>query len=84
MYSINDNLDEYQRYQRGFGNRRALGTRLKHHYSKESLYGYDNQDNLRDDKHLFPNTYELIEPNDLIQQEQQQQQEQRSPTVYRK
>lgn len=77
MYTINDNSDEIQRYLRGFGNRRALLTRLKHHYPKESLFGYDNQDNLRDDKHLFPNSYEPIEQNDIIQQQRQ------SPIIYR-
>ncbi len=78
MYSINNNFDEYQRYQRGFGNRRALVTRLKHHYNpKEILFGFESQDNLRDDKHLFSNPYELIEQNDIIQQQQQ------PPIVYR-
>ena len=77
MYSINNNLDEFQRYQRGFGNRRALVTRLKHRYPNEILFGYDNQDNIRDDKHLFSNPYETIEQNDLTHHQQQ------SPIIYR-
>jgi hypothetical protein len=77
MYSINNNLDEFQRYQRGFGNRRALATRLKHHYPNEILFGYDSQDNIRDDKRLFPNPYETIEQNDIIHQQQQ------APIIYR-
>jgi len=71
MYSINNNLDEFHRYQRGFGNRRALATRLKHHFPKEILLDFDSQDNLRGDKHLFSNPYELMEQNDIIQQQQQ-------------
>jgi hypothetical protein len=76
MYSINTNIDEFQRFDRGFGNRRSFGnrralvTRLKHHYPKETLFGYENQDNLPDDKHLFPNSYETIESNDVIQQQE--------------
>jgi hypothetical protein len=78
MYSINANLEEFQRYQRGFGNRRALVTRLKQHYPNEILFGFDNQDNLRDDKHLFSNPYETIEQNDITHRQQQQ-----SPVIYR-
>jgi hypothetical protein len=83
MYSINaNNFDEFERYQRGFGNRRALVTRLKHHDPKEFLFGYDNRDNFRDDKHLFSNPDETIEQNILIQQEKQEQQQQ-PPIIYR-
>jgi hypothetical protein len=82
MYSINtNNFDEFERYQRGFGNRRALVTRLKHHDPKEFLFGYDNRDNFRDDKHLFSNPDETIEQNIIIQQEQQEQQQ--PPIIYR-
>jgi len=82
MYSINtNNFDEFERYQRGFGNRRALATRLKHHDPKEFLFGYDNRDNFRDDKHLFSNPDETIEQNIIIQQEKQQQQQ--PPIIYR-
>ena len=73
MFSINNNLDEFQRYQRGFGNRRSLNTRLKHHYPKEILFGFDNQNNLRDDKYLFSNPYGTIEQNDITHQQQEEQ-----------
>jgi len=66
MYTFNTNIDEFQRFQRGFGNRRSLITRLKHHYPKEALFDYENQDNLPDDKHLFSNPYETIESNDIV------------------
>ncbi len=82
MFTINNHLAEFQRYQRGFGNRRALVTRLKHHDPKEFLFGYDNRDNFRDDKHLFSNPDETIEQNILIQQEKQEQQQQ-PPIIYR-
>ncbi len=78
MFTIDNNLDEYQRYQRGFGNRRSLGTRLKPHYNlKDILFGVDHQDNLRDEKHLFSNPYESVEQNDIIQQQQH------PPSIYR-
>ncbi|CAF0903778.1 unnamed protein product [Rotaria sp. Silwood1] len=73
MCSINNNPDELRRYQRGFGNRRALVTALKHHYPKPILAGLDNQDHFRADKYLFSNPYDTIEQNDLTQQQQQQQ-----------
>ena len=71
MYSIHNNLDEFDRYQRGFGNRRALVNHLRHHYPKESLFESENQDNLRNDKHLLLNPYQIIEQEDVMQQQQQ-------------
>jgi hypothetical protein len=68
MFTINNHLAEFQRYQRGFGNRRALVTRLKHHYPSEILLEFDN---LRDGKYLLSNPYETKEQNDIIHQEQQ-------------
>jgi hypothetical protein len=58
MYIISNNLEELQRYQRGFGNRRALVIGLKHHYPKEFLFGSD--------KDLFSNPDESIEEDDLF------------------
>ena len=68
MFRISNDFNELQRFQRGFGNRRALEFRLKHHYPKEFLYAIDNQDNFQDDRHLFLNPTESIEQNDGIQQ----------------
>ena len=70
MFRINHDLDEFQRFQRGFGNRRAIASRLKQHYPKEFLYAIKNQDNLQDDKHLFLNPYDSIEQNGGVQQPQ--------------
>jgi hypothetical protein len=58
MYIISNNLEEFQRYQRGFGNRRGLVIGLKHHYPKEYVFDYD--------KHLFSNPDESVEENDLF------------------
>ncbi|CAF0776547.1 unnamed protein product [Rotaria sordida] len=69
MCSVNNNPDEFQRYQRGFGNRRALVTALKHYYPKENLLRLNNQDNLRAYKSLFSNPYDTIQQNDLTQQQ---------------
>ncbi|CAF3332532.1 unnamed protein product [Rotaria socialis] len=76
MCSINNNPDEFRRYQRGFGNRRALISALKHHYPKDILFGLDNQDNVRSDKYLFSNPYDAIEQHELTQQQQ-------TPITYR-
>jgi hypothetical protein len=78
MFTINNHLAEFQRYQRGFGNRRALVTRLKHHYPSEILFEFDNQNNLRDGKYLLSNPYEIKEQNDIIHQQQEQ-----KPIIYR-
>ncbi|UJR26846.1 hypothetical protein I4U23_008158 [Adineta vaga] len=70
MYRINNDFDEFQRYQRGFGNRRSLSMHhLRHHHPKDILYTFDNQD----DKYLFVNPSETNEQNDLTSQQQQQQ-----------
>jgi Golgi nucleoside diphosphatase len=74
MFSINNNPAEFQRYQRGFGNRRDLMNLLKYHYPKEVLFGFDNEENLRDDKHVLS-----IEENDRTHQHQQQ----LPPIIYR-
>lgn len=70
MFRINHDLDEFQRFQRGFGNRRAIAFRLKQHYPKELLYAISNQDNLQDDKHLFLYPYDSIEQDGGVQQPQ--------------
>ncbi|CAF1549053.1 unnamed protein product [Adineta steineri] len=79
MYTIKNDLNEFQRYERGFGNRRSLINPAKYHYSKEVLSSFDNQDG----KYLFSNPYEKIEQNDVIHRQQQEQQQQQPLIVYR-
>jgi len=61
IHTSNDYSDESQRYQRGFGNRRSLTPRQRIYYPKEIFSPYANQDNIRADKNLFSNPYEMFE-----------------------
>lgn len=70
MFRINSGFNEFQRSQRGFGNRRTLASRLKHHYPQELIDAINNQDNVQNGRHLFRYPYNSIEQNGEVQQPQ--------------
>ena len=79
MCSIQNNPDDFQRFQRGFGNRRNIFNGLKQQHSlKGHLFIPNGQDSSQADRYLFSNPFYRIEQNNLAQQREQQ-----LPIMYR-
>ncbi|CAF0733840.1 unnamed protein product [Adineta ricciae] len=74
--NIESNSNEFQRYQRGFGNRRSLITHHPRHYYPKFIPAsfYDQES-----RYLLSNPSETNEQNDFMSQQQQQRQQSSAP-----